>query len=64
MRLGIFEVDLRAGELRQDNGAVLVLADQPLQILRILIEADGEIVTRDEIRQRVSGSIDTVVEFD
>ena len=39
VRLGVFEVDLRAGELRQDEGAVLVLSDQPLQILRILIEA-------------------------
>ena len=63
VRLGVFEVDLRAGELRQDEGAVLVLADQPLQILRILIEADGEIVSRDEIRQRLWPD-DTVVEFD
>ena len=63
VRLGVFEVDLRAGELRQDEGAVLLLSDQPLQILRILIEADGEIVTRDEIRQRLWPN-DTVVEFD
>jgi DNA-binding winged helix-turn-helix (wHTH) protein/tetratricopeptide (TPR) repeat protein len=63
VRLGVFEVDLRAGELRQDEGAVLVLPDQPLQILRMLIEADGEIVTRDEIRQRLWPD-DTVVEFD
>src|SRR5580704_14440403 len=63
VRLGVFEVDLRAGELRQDEGAVLLLSDQPLQILRILIEADGEIVTRDEIRQRLWPD-DTIVEFD
>jgi DNA-binding winged helix-turn-helix (wHTH) protein/tetratricopeptide (TPR) repeat protein len=63
VRLGVFEVDLRAGELRQDEGAVLVLPDQPLQILRILIEADGEMVTRDEIRQRLWPD-DTIVEFD
>jgi DNA-binding winged helix-turn-helix (wHTH) protein/tetratricopeptide (TPR) repeat protein len=63
VRLGVFEVDLRAGELRQDEGAVLVLPDQPLQILRILIEADGEIVSRDEIRQRLWPD-DTIVEFD
>ena len=63
VRLGVFEVDLRAGELRQDTGAVQVLPDQPLQILRILIEADGEIVSRDEIRQRLWPE-DTVVEFD
>lgn len=63
VRLGVFEVDLRAGELRQDNGAVLVLSDQPLQILRILIEAGGEMVTRHEIRQRLWPD-DTIVEFD
>jgi DNA-binding winged helix-turn-helix (wHTH) protein/tetratricopeptide (TPR) repeat protein len=63
VRLGVFEVDLRAGELRQNEGAVLVLPDQPLQILRMLIEADGEIVTRDEIRQKLWPD-DTVVEFD
>jgi eukaryotic-like serine/threonine-protein kinase len=63
VRLGVFDVDLRAGELRQDGGAVLVLSDQPLQILRILIEADGEIVTRDDIRQRLWPD-DTIVEFD
>ena len=63
VRLGVFELDLRAGELRQDEGAVLVLPDQPLQILRILIEANGEMVTREEIRQRLWPD-DTVVEFD
>ena len=63
VRLGAFEVDLRAGELRQDDAAVLVLPDQPLQILRMLIEADGEIVTREEIRQRLWPN-DTIVEFD
>ena len=63
VRLGAFEVDLRAGELRQDDAAVLVLPDQPLQILRMLIEADGEIVTREEIRQRLWPD-DTIVEFD
>ena len=63
VRLGVFEVDLRAGELRQDDGAVMVLPDQPLQILRILIEFDGEIVTREEIRQRLWPD-DTIVEFD
>ncbi len=63
VRLGAFEVDLRAGELRQDDAAVLVLPDRPLQILRMLIEADGEIVTREEIRQRLWPN-DTIVEFD
>ena len=63
VRLGVFEVDLRAGELRQDEGAVLILSDQPLQILRMLIEADGEIVTREDIQKKLWPS-DTIVEFD
>jgi len=63
VRLGTFEVDLRAGELRQGEGAILVLPDQPLRILRMLIEANGEIVTREEIRERLWRG-DTIVEFD
>jgi DNA-binding winged helix-turn-helix (wHTH) protein/tetratricopeptide (TPR) repeat protein len=63
VRLGSLVVDLRAGELRQGEGAVLVLPDQPLQILRMLVEANGEIVTREEIRERLWPD-DTVVEFD
>jgi DNA-binding winged helix-turn-helix (wHTH) protein/Tfp pilus assembly protein PilF len=63
VRLGVFEVDLRAGELRQGDSAVYLLPDQPLQILRMLLEADGQIVTREEIQHRL-WSGDTVVEFD
>ena len=63
VRLGVFEIDLRAGELRQGDGAVLLLPDQPLQILRMLIDANGEIVSREEIRRRLWPD-DTVVEFD
>ncbi len=37
VRLGVFELDLRAGELRQDESAVLVLPDQPLLILRMQV---------------------------
>jgi eukaryotic-like serine/threonine-protein kinase len=63
VRLGVFEVDLRAGELRQGDSAVYLLPDQPLQILRMLLEADGQIVTREEIQRRLWPG-DTVVEFD
>jgi eukaryotic-like serine/threonine-protein kinase len=61
--LGAFEVDLRTGELRQGDGPVLLLPHQPLQILRMLVEAGGEIVSRDKIQQKLWPN-DTVVEFD
>jgi DNA-binding winged helix-turn-helix (wHTH) protein len=63
VRLGVFEVDLRAGELRQADGSVLLLPNQPLQVLRMLVEAKGEVVTRDKIQQTLWPN-DTVVEFD
>jgi DNA-binding winged helix-turn-helix (wHTH) protein len=63
VRLGTFEVDLRAGELRNGNADVLLLPDQPLQLLRMLVEADGEIVTREQIEKNLWPD-DTVVEFD
>jgi serine/threonine protein kinase len=62
VRLGVFEVDLRAGELREGQ-QVLVLQEQPLRILCLLIERGGEILTRDEIRKKLWPN-DTVVEFD
>jgi serine/threonine protein kinase len=61
-RLGVFEIDLRAGEVR-DGGHAVVLPEQPFQILRMLIEHPGELVTRDEI-QKALWPNDTVVEFD
>lgn len=63
VRLGSFEVDLSAGELRDGNAAVLLLPDQPLQVLRMLIEADGAIVSREQIEKKLWPH-DTVVEFD
>src|SRR5271165_5157183 len=63
VRLGVFEVDLRVGELRQGDGSILLLPEQPLQILRMLVEASGELVTRDKIQQKLWPN-DTVVEFD
>src|SRR5271165_323157 len=63
VRLGVFEVDLHVGELRQADGSVLLLPEQPLQVLRMLVEAGGELVTRDKIQQKLWPN-DTVVEFD
>ena len=62
VRLGIFEVDLRAGELR-DGQRTIRLREQPFRILIMLIERDGELVTRQEIQKKLWPN-DTVVEFD
>jgi Tol biopolymer transport system component/DNA-binding winged helix-turn-helix (wHTH) protein len=62
VRFGIFEVDLRAGELRR-NGAKVRLQEQPLQIVTLLLERPGEVVTREELRTRLWPA-DTFVDFD
>jgi Tol biopolymer transport system component/DNA-binding winged helix-turn-helix (wHTH) protein len=62
VRFSIFELDLRAGELRK-HGIRIKLQDQPLQILALLLEKHGELVTRDELRERL-WKADTFVDFD
>jgi pentatricopeptide repeat protein len=57
-----FEVDLRSGEL-WERGSRLRLQDQPFQVLRVLLERRGEIVTRDELKQTL-WLADTFVDFD
>lgn len=52
MRFGVYEVDLAAGELRR-QGRRVSLQDQPFQILCALLEQPGELVTREQIRQRL-----------
>jgi Tol biopolymer transport system component/DNA-binding winged helix-turn-helix (wHTH) protein len=52
IRFGVFEIDLRAGELRR-SGIKLKLGGQPFQVLTILLECPGEIVTREELQQRL-----------
>jgi TolB-like protein/DNA-binding winged helix-turn-helix (wHTH) protein len=59
---GVFEVDFRAGELRK-QGVKIKLQDQPFQVLQILLEKPGEVVTRDELQKRIWQS-DTFVDFD
>jgi len=61
-RFGIFELDLAAGELRK-NGAKLRLQEQPFQVLALLLERAGEVVTREELRQKLWPA-DTFVDFD
>jgi len=62
LRFGVFELDLKSGELHK-SGHRVVLQEQPLQILRILLEHAGEIANREEIQQQLWPN-DTVVEFD
>src|SRR5207248_8671336 len=52
LRFGAFDVDLRAGELRK-AGLKVRLQEQPFQVLAFLLEHPGEVVTRDELRQRL-----------
>jgi len=61
-RFGVFEADLRAGELRK-YGVRIRLQRQPFNILAALLERPGDLVTREELRQRIWGP-DTVVDFD
>src|SRR5262245_60322114 len=62
IRFGVFEVDLQAGELRK-SGAKIKLQEQPFQILALLLEHPGQVVTREELQQRLWPA-DTFVEFD
>lgn len=61
-QFGVFEVDLQVGELRK-SGLRIKLQDQPLQILTLLLENPGEIVSREQLRQRLWPA-DTFVDFD
>jgi len=61
-RFGAFEVDLRSGELRK-HGIRLKLQDQPFQVLALLLEHPGNVVTREELRQKLL-PVDTCVYFD
>src|SRR5437879_4560742 len=61
-RFGVFELDLSAGELRK-NGVKLRLQEQPFQVLAILLERAGNVVTREELRKQLWPS-DTFVDFD
>ena len=62
VRFGIFEVDLRAGELRR-NGLKVKLQEQPFQILAMLLERSDEVVTRDEIQKKLWPE-ETFVDFE
>jgi TolB-like protein/DNA-binding winged helix-turn-helix (wHTH) protein len=67
VRFGAFELDLSTGELRSieapDPNNKVLLREQVFQILRMLVEHKGKIITREEIKSRLWAD-DTVVDFD
>ena len=62
LRFGVFELDLRAGELRK-HGLRVRLQEQPFQVLATLLEHAGEVVTREELQKKLWPA-DTFVDFD
>src|SRR5438874_4285845 len=62
VHFGEFELDAAAGQLYR-KGAKLRLQEQPSQILQILLQRPGEVVTREELQQKIWPS-DTFVDFD
>ncbi len=61
LQFGVFEVDLRAGQLTK-HGLRVRLQEQPFQVLAMLLEKPGELVSREELRSRLWPR--TVVDFD
>src|SRR4051812_45734250 len=61
VRFGIFDLDFQAGELRK-QGMKVKLQEQPLQMLCLLLERPGEVVTREELKQKLWPG--TIVDFD
>jgi TolB-like protein/DNA-binding winged helix-turn-helix (wHTH) protein/Flp pilus assembly protein TadD len=55
LRFGTFEVSLRSGELHK-AGVKIRVQQQPLKLLEILLERPGEVVTREELRSRLSAN--------
>jgi eukaryotic-like serine/threonine-protein kinase len=62
VRFSVFEVDVRAGELRK-QGKRIKLQDQPFHVLTVLLQRPGELVTREELRNQ-NWPPDTFVDFD
>ncbi|HET8890249.1 MAG TPA: winged helix-turn-helix domain-containing protein [Candidatus Angelobacter sp.] len=62
VRFGQFELDLQTRELR-NNGRTFSLQEQPFQVLALLLARPGELVTREELKERL-WSADTFVDFD
>jgi DNA-binding winged helix-turn-helix (wHTH) protein/Tol biopolymer transport system component len=52
LRFGVFEVDLRSGELRK-SGIRIKLQEQPFKVLAVLLTNPGQVVTREELRRQI-----------
>ena len=63
IRFGVFEVDLQTEELYK-SGMRVKIQNQPFKVLSLLLERPGEIVSRDEMQQRLWGGDQTTVDFD
>src|SRR5438093_4153122 len=61
LRFGVFEVDVRSGELRK-QGVRIKLQEQPFHVLAVLLQRPGEVVTREQLRSE-NWSADTFVDF-
>ena len=62
VKFGVYEVDPHAGELRR-NGVKIKLQEQPFQLLTMLLERPGEVISREEMQRRLWPA-DTFVDFD
>jgi TolB-like protein/DNA-binding winged helix-turn-helix (wHTH) protein/Flp pilus assembly protein TadD len=62
LRFGVFELDLQAGQLRK-HGLRVRLQEQPFQVLAMLLDHHGEVVTREELQKKL-WPVDTFVDFD
>jgi len=62
LRFGVFEADLRSGELPK-QGVRIKLQEQPFHVLTVLLQRPGDVVTREELRSQ-NWAADTFVDFD
>jgi cholera toxin transcriptional activator len=62
VRFGVFEADLVSGELRK-NGTIVRVQEQPFQVLTLLLQQPGELVTREDVCRKLWPA-DTFVDFD
>jgi len=62
-RFGAFELAAGTGEIQREGKRLSRLQAQPLQVLLMLLERRGEVITREELRQKIWSS-DTFVDFD
>ena len=62
LRFGVFEVDLRSGELRK-QGVRIKLQEQPFHVLTLLLQRHGEVVSREDLRSKIWRA-DSFIDFD